>query len=165
MANSLLRTNKDIEEIYNRHVEIIYRVCFIFMKNPTDTEDALQATFTKLLEYSGEFQNEQHEKAWLITVASNICRNNLKHWFRKTVDISSLSLADEKAEPEVKRTLRDVLNLPEKYKIPIYMYYYEGYKSKEIAEILNKNESTIRSYLRTGRELLKIDMAGGESFE
>ncbi|MDD4700517.1 MAG: sigma-70 family RNA polymerase sigma factor [Oscillospiraceae bacterium] len=164
MTDSLLRTNKDIEEIYAKYVDTIYRVCFLFMKNQADTEDALQATFIKLMERTVEFADEQHEKAWLICVASNICRNNLKHWFRKTIDISSLPLVDEALDPQIKTTVKRVLCLPDKYKTVIYMYYYEGYKTKEIAEILNKNESTVRSYLRIGRNLLKIDI-GGEIYE
>ena len=69
MEKYLLRTEKEVGEIYNRHVNSIYRICFTYMKNKADTEDAVQNTFVKLLKYSGEFQNEEHEKAWLIVTA------------------------------------------------------------------------------------------------
>src|SRR5699024_7041905 len=76
------RTNKNIEDIYNRHVNTIYRLCFVFMKNQADTEDAVQNTFIKLIASNIEFNSSNHEKAWLITTASNHCKNSLKYWFR-----------------------------------------------------------------------------------
>lgn len=85
----------------------------------------------------------------------------LRHWWRRNKDISLLSYEAKENFPD-KDILNAVLNLPDKYKTAIYLYYYEGYQSKEIALILNKNESTVRSWLRTGRDLLK-DVLGGNN--
>ena len=161
MPDILLRTNKNIAEIYERHVDTVYKVCFMFMKNVPDTEDAVQNTFIKLIKERKKFENEEHEKAWLIVTASNLCRNTLKHWWRKNVDIASVVETEALQNNKTDETLEHVLNLPEKYKTVIYLYYYEGYSSGEIAKILKRNESTVRSHLRTGRQLLR-DRLGGD---
>lgn len=73
----------DIAAIYERHSKTVYRVCFAFMKNHADTEDAVQETFFRLIRKQPTFETPEHEKAWLIRTASNICKNELKHWRRK----------------------------------------------------------------------------------
>lgn len=83
MSKSLLRTDKEIAEIYKRHSKTVYRVCFAYMKNPADTEDAVQDTFFQLIKSGPAFESEEHEKAWLIRTATNICKNVLRHWWRR----------------------------------------------------------------------------------
>jgi len=73
----------DIEDIYNRHVDTVYRVCFMFMKNKQETEDAVQTTFLKLMNSNIAFKDEAHEKAWLIVTASNVCKKQLKALVQK----------------------------------------------------------------------------------
>ena len=75
MAKSLLRTDREIAEIYERHKKTVFRVCFAYMKNTADTEDAVQDTFFQLIKTGKPFESEEHEKAWLIRTATNICRN------------------------------------------------------------------------------------------
>ena len=74
---ALQRTGKVIAEIYNRQVDTVYRICFSFMKNQADTEDMVQETFLRLLSSGVIFQSEEHEKAWLIVTASNLCKDLL----------------------------------------------------------------------------------------
>lgn len=161
MCKPLQNISKDITEIYNRNVDTVYKVCFMFLKNKADAEDALQATFVKLIQCNKILQSYDHEKAWLIVTAQNQCKNMLRHWWRKkqihmeTIDEQYISSVDHNCE-----ILEQVLNLPKKYKMPIYLFYYEGYKTKEIAQILKIKESTIRSQLHTGRKLLKISIGG-----
>lgn len=166
MPDSLSRTDKEFSEIYNRHVDTVYRVCFMFLKNPTDTEDAVQDTFIKLMNYSGSFESEEHEKAWLIKTASNHCRDILRHWWRRTIDLDDIGGSPEERQEleEPDETLEKVLALPAKYKTAIYLYYYEGYKTAEIAKMTNKPEATIRGYLHKGRQLLKVEL-GGEDID
>ena len=133
------------------------------MKNKQDTEDAVQTTFIKYLEYKGEFKDSEHIKAWLIVTASNVCKNNLKHWWRKTVDIDSLEEMSTTDITDNYFLLDKILSLPKKYKLIIYMYYYEGYKIKEIANKLNMKDSTVKSYLHRGRNLLKEVIEEDES--
>ena len=87
MAKSLLRTDKEVEEIYKRNVDTVYRVCFMYMKNKHDTEDMVQNTFLKLISYNKEFINSNHEKAWLIVTATNLCKDFYKSKWSKRENI------------------------------------------------------------------------------
>ena len=153
------KKNEDFIVVYNKYVDTVYPVSYIYYKNKSDTEDAVQTTFIKLLETDKTFNDLEHIKAWLIVTASNICKNSLKHWYRRLISLSSIEDELESKE-NFSNLLESVLKLPTKYKIIIYMYYYEGYNTREIAKLLNKNESTIRTYLKKGRELLKDNLGG-----
>ena len=155
MSNSLLRTDKEIAEIYMRHCKTVYRVCFAFMKDPADTEDAVQDTFFQLIKSGPAFENEEHEKAWLIRTASNICKNMLRHWWRRRENIDDFHDLQSPKEMETDDVYQAVMNLPNKYKTVVYLYYYEGYSSVEIAGILKKQQSTVRNYLHEARAILK----------
>lgn len=135
--DSSLRTDEEIEEIYNRHVDTVYRVCYSFMKNASDAEDMVQETFLKLIAENKQFQSESHEKAWLIVTASNTCKDLLKSWRRKVENIDNHpSLAH--TEPFLEEDMLSViLSLPIKYKEVVYLYYYEGYRTPEIAKMLH----------------------------
>ena len=160
MAESLLRTDKDIEEIYRRHVKTVYRVCFAHMKNISNTEDAVQNTFIRLMSYEKLFKDAEHEKAWLIVVATNICKDYYRHWWRKTESLEEEMLAGHSNYLEIDETFDAILSLPGKYKTTIYLYYYEGYNSVEIAELLGIPPSTVRSHLYKGRKILKSQLGG-----
>lgn len=155
---SLLRTDEEWNELYNRQKNTVYRLCFAYMKNYADAEDALQETFIRLVRRAPVFENETHEKAWLIRTASNVCKNMLRSPRRRAENIEDyreLRAADDAAGNDV---LNAVLALPEKYKTAVYLYYYEGYSSVEIARMLQKPQSTVRTYLGKARELLKSEL-------
>jgi|SRR5690625_2990185 len=155
MKNSPLQSNEGFIQIYHRHVDMVYRICFIYMKNKYDTEDMVQNTFIRLMNHDITFENYEHEKAWLIRTATNLCKDHFKSWWKKRVRINN-NVSDKRQETFViDGTLKKVLSLPPKYKAVIYMYYYEGYSTVDIAHILNKNESTIRGQLLTARKRLK----------
>lgn len=161
MQSSLLRTNEELSQIYHRHVSTVYRICFMYMKNRHDTEDMVQNTFVRLMKDKTQFQSIEHEKAWLIRTATNLCKDYFRSWWSKIVNIDEVAeVAVEDTNMIIDDTLKMVMELPSKYKTVVYMYYYEGYSTVEIAKILRKNESTIRGYLYTGRKLLKIEMEG-----
>ena len=164
MANSLLRTNKEREkevaEIYERHNKTVYRVCFAYMKNTADTEDMVQDAFYRLIKTNVHFENAEHEKAWLIRTATNLCKNNLKHWWRKRENIDNYESIQTDDGFETDDILEIIMNLPDKYKTVIYLYYYEGYNSVEISKILKKPQSTIRNHLHEARELLRNKLGG-----
>lgn len=155
MSKFLLRTDKEIAEIYGRQSKTIYRVCFAYMKNPADTEDAVQDTFYQLIKAGPEFKSEEHEKAWLIRTATNICKNVLRHWWRRRENIEELCIIPESEKIETDDIFKAVINLPDKYKTVVYLYYYEGYNSVETAKILKKPQSTIRNYLHEARAILR----------
>lgn len=160
MQDSLNGTDKEQEfvETYERYVDAIYRLCFSFMKNASDAEDAVQDTFFKYYQYSGDFDSESHKKAWLIVTASNRCKDLLKHWWNRRDPLDCChDMAAANRMPD--HTVFDlVMALPVKYKTVVYLYYYEGYNSREIAAMLGKAESTIRSRLQHAKKLLKRDL-------
>jgi RNA polymerase sigma-70 factor (ECF subfamily) len=149
----MLISDVEFAEIYARWFKTVYRVCFAYMKNPHDCEDAAADTFVKLMKRASAFESCEHEKAWLIRAAVNVCKDNLKSWWRKRADLSeAYEIADSF---EIDETLSVVLDLPEKYKTVILLYYYEGYSGDEIAEILKKPPSTVRNHLHEARKVLK----------
>lgn len=160
--SSLLRTDKEITQIYNRHVDTVYYVCYSFMKNKPETEDMVQETFLRLITSGKRFENERHEKAWLIVTASNLCKDSLKRSWRKNESLDDhLELAGEAVDPD-NPVLDAILSLPQEYKTVVYMYYYEGYTSAEIASYLRCPHATVRTRLARARNQLRI-LLGGES--
>ena len=154
MASSL-RTDEEFAEIYNRHVDTVYRVCFSFMKNAADTEDMVQETFLKLMSCRKVFETKEHEKAWLIVTASNTCKDELRRFKRKMDYISGSLRQQEVYTDDRDGILQAVLALPMKYKEVVYLYYYEGYQTSEISKLLHCPASTVRNQLSRARELLK----------
>lgn len=155
MSKSLLRTDKEIAEIYEQHSKTVYRVCFAYMKNSMAAEDAVQETFFRLISKNPRFETEEHEKAWLIRTAANICKDELAHWWRRHEKIEDHLELQTEDTIKTDDVFQAVVKLPDKYKTVIYLYYYEGYDSAEIANILKKPKSTIRNYLHEARNLLK----------
>lgn len=155
MNHSLSRTDEELTEIYYRNKESVYRICFAFLRNEADALDALQETFLRLVRSSPAFSSPEHEKAWLIRVACNVCKNELRFARRRTEDLDShfdLAAPDDAASRDL---LYAVLSLPEKYKTPVLLHYYEGYSCDEIARMLRKPASTVRSLLGKARRLLR----------
>ena len=158
---ALQRTGKELGEIYHRQVDTVYRVCYSFMKNVPEAEDMTQETFLRLISSGQKFENQRHEKAWLIVTASNICKDSLKRWWRRFEslderfsDIPAPAMSDNPV-------LEAVLSLPVAYKTAVYMFYYEGYSTAEIAHYQHCREATVRSRLSRARKMLK-SMLGGE---
>ena len=165
MSNFLYRTDKDITQVYEKYVDMVYRICYMMVKNETETEDATQNVFIKLMNYDKEFKSDEHLKAWLIVTAKNECKNMLKHWWRqKTVSMDSVAETAYFDEPG-DNVIEQVKKLPDKYKLPIYLHYYEGYSTEEISVMLNINHSTLRGQLATGRKKLKLMIKDGEEYE
>lgn len=157
-----LRTDQELTAFYERNVKLVYMLCYLYLKSAADAEDAVQTVFIKLLQTDILFQSREHERAWLITTAKNHCRDLLKSWWRRRrVDWDSLpEAASQEDDPQIKELLAGLLALPEKYRIVLHLHYLEGYSVREIAALLERNESTIRSQLLRGREKLKTDLGG-----
>ena len=154
MASSLY-ANEEMTKIYNRQFHTVYRVCLSFMKNAEDAEDMAQETFLKLLSCEKRFESEEHEKAWLIVTASNTCKDELRKWKRRLENIRAHFQQETVVPKEDDRVLEWVMALPVKYKQVIYLHYYEGYRTSEIAGMLHCPESTVRNQLLRGRKLLQ----------
>lgn len=189
MPKSFLRTDEDFEAFYLRHVDAVYRICFAFMKNPQDAEDCTEDVFVRAMTAEVIFENERHERSWLTTTAMNLCKDKRKSWWKQKVIsmppsdetekeedsvpdmehvLAAAAASDAKAsfdtpEKAMERKLlrQEILSLPEKYKQVVWLYYYDGYQTDEIAKMLKRPASTIRNQLRDARGKLK-QLLGGE---
>ena len=158
-----LRTDEEITAVYNKYVDTVYRICYMLLKNEDESHDVCQNVFLKLIDCKKEFNSYEHIKAWLIVTAQNECKNILKHWWHsKRVDIDSIKdmpYSDNDDNSDVKQKL---MSLPDKYRLPLYLHYYEGYSTQEIADMLGIKPSTLRTQLVTARNKLKLMLEEGE---
>lgn len=148
-----VQKEKILEENINKYKDMVYRLAFTYLKNSHDAEDITQEVFLKYVTLDKIFQSDEHLKSWLITVTINHCKNLLKSsWFKKTQPL------DENIQFEQQKNsnlYHAVMTLSKDYRTVIYLFYYEDYSTKEIASMLGKNESTIRSHLARARKKLK----------
>lgn len=151
----------DFEAFYLRHFKAIYRVCYAFMKNAADAEDCTEDAFVKAMSCDISFENERHERSWLTTTAMNICKDKLKHWWRQKVTPIDDAAEVPVAQPEDYREVTEaVMALPIRYKEVVWLHYYEGYQTDEIALMLKRSPSTVRGQLRDARAKLKLTLGG-----
>ncbi|MCQ2533767.1 MAG: RNA polymerase sigma factor [Clostridia bacterium] len=150
-----MRIDRDnFSSTYDKYKNTVYSVIFNYVRNRDDAMDLMQEVFIKLLGSSMEFDSEEHVKAWLIRVSSNLCKNHLR-------DQNHYSDEEVPEQPyydtynEGDSLLEYVLKLPEKYRVPLHLFYYEDFSTRQIAETLNIPEATVRIHLKRGREKLK----------
>jgi RNA polymerase sigma-70 factor (ECF subfamily) len=159
-----MRDEREAKLAIDRYADIVRKICFVHLKNYRDTEDVFQEVFMKLILRDHDFKSEDHEKAWLIRVTINACKDVLKSFFhRKVSSIEEIVGEPSYREDDQREVLDAVLRLPENYRIVIYLHYYEGYSAPEVANILKKKENTIYTWLSRAREQLRVSL-GGESF-
>ena len=150
-----VRSREEMAGLYRRHIAMVYQICLVLLKNIPDAEDAAQTVFRKVMEYEKPFQSPEHEKAWLIVTARNECKNQLRHWWRTQRTDSSVLNTLIWEQPEEEALWERIVSLPEKYRLVLYLFYYQGYTAQETAEILGKNPSTVRTWLVQARKKLK----------
>lgn len=150
------RTTDEIISIYDRNADRVYRVCMMFFKgNQHDAEDAVQTTFLKLMNSGTSFKDLEHEKAWLIVTASNVCRDMLRSAWRKKVELDDSRIESASVHYAGNDILNSVMALPDSCKTAVYMYYYEGFSCGEIARAMGKTTASVWGYLHKGRAMLK----------
>ena len=135
---------------------MVYRLAMVYLGCSADAEDVTQEAFIRLLYHAPAFADAEHEKRWLLRVTVNLCRNQLKGFWRKRAVTLDLDIED----PESLGVLETIVELPEKYKAPILLHYCEGYSVAEVGEILRLGQSAVKMRLKRGRELLKLELEG-----
>lgn len=154
MEDGLPRTGDEVLDVIERYTNLVYRLALVYLRSVQDAEDATQEVFLRLFQSNVAFQSDAHRKAWLITVTGNYCKNQLKSFqHRKSVSLEDAFLPVH--EDEKHEIILEVLKLPLKFRNVLYLYYYEGYTTAEVASLLHEKESTVRSHLMRGRKLLK----------
>ena len=149
-------SREEIAGIYRRQFKLVYQICIVLMKNVPDAEDAAQTVFRRVMERGDPFCDPEHEKAWLIVAARNECRDQLKHWWRTRREDASALDALVWEQPEDARVWDQVAALPDKHRLVLYLHYYQGYTTGEIAQMLGDNPATVRSRLVQARKKLKL---------
>ena len=156
-----MRSEAEVNHAIEKYADTIRRICFYHLKNQADTEDVFQNVFLKYMLHEEVFQNVEHEKAWLLRVAINECKDFLKSFFRRSmVPLEAVAELEAQLPDDHREVLEAVLSLPKQYKDVIYLHYYEGYKASEIGAILGKKENTVYSLLSRGRGILKKELGG-----
>ena len=157
---------KDYEHIVKKYIDTVYRIAISYTKTSTDADDIVQQTFMKLLAKDRSFVDEEHIKRWLIRVCINECNSWFSSYWRKHVDsIDEVSREPEFSMPEKSELYYAIKKLPPKCKIVIYLFYYEGYSSKEISDVLHINEATVRTRLSRGRNILRTELKEAWEYE
>ncbi len=136
--------------------DTIYRIAFHTCKNAADAEDIVQNVLLKLYRADKEFESEEHLRRWVIRVAVNESKKLVcSAWFRRSVPLEEYAESLEFSTPEESALFLAVMELPKKYRVPIYLYYYEGYPAKEAAALCGIKVSTMQTRLQRARERLK----------
>lgn len=161
--------NKDIaNQKATRIIDVygnnILQLAYSYLHNMSDAEEILQDTLIKYLEKSPNFENNTHEKAWLLKVASNLSKNRIEYNNLRSTDELNDNLIAENKE-DLSFIWEAVKSLPNGYREVIHLYYQEGYNTIEIAKILNRKETSVRSDLHRGRQKLKNILKEAYDFE
>ena len=154
--------NEEYTRIFNLFKNDIYRLAFSYTKNYLDSDDIVQSVFIKLYKNFDKFEDDTSIKKWLTRVTINECKTLfLSAWKRKMFPITEKEENIAIDKPKDIGLIDSLFQLPKKYRIVLFLFYYEDYKIKEIAEILNVKEATIKTRLTRGRSLLKNMLKGG----
>ena len=148
-------TNEQFTDLAKKYIDTVFRVALSYTKSPADAEDITQDVFLALFREKREFESDDHVRYWLIRVTVNECRK----WFRSAKRIVGSFEEYASTVPFESQRHSDlfyaVMDLPMKYRIPILLYYYEGYATDEIAAIMKIPKGTVCTNLKRGREMLK----------
>ena len=158
--NKTLAHASGMEATIKTHQNKLYRTALAIIGSKAEAEDVVQDAFIKLFEKQPSFQSREHEAAWLIRVTVNLCKNRLRsHWWKRTVPLLDTYPAAGDSQHGL---VQAIMRLPSKYRGAIHLFYYEGYSTKEIADITAQKESTVRQQLTRARRMLK-DFLKGEN--
>lgn len=154
-----MQNEKYIREKIEQYSDMVYRIALTRTGTVENAEDVFQEVFVKFSEKLPEFKDEEHEKAWFIRVTINMSKN-MKNtaWNRKVITLDESIKLEKQEESDI---FSIVCELPENYKTVIYLFYYEGYKIKEISKILRKREGTVKTWLSRARKVLKEKIERG----
>ena len=151
----------DIIEICTKYGDRLYAAAFNITRQRQDAEDAVQEALLRLYKSDKEFESEEHVKAWLIRVTINIAKSTCTSFWRRNRVPYEDYMEEIPFEDDSDRDLMEaVLSLPDKYRIIVHLHYYEGYKTREIADTLKLSENTVKTRLLQSRKLLKTKLEG-----
>ena len=151
------KSEPDIKHILQTYGDMLYRTAYLLLGNPHDVQDVLQEVLLRYIEKSPAFLSSNNEKACLLRVTSNCCKDCLRFCKRHTyIDLEQIQ--EYLPAPEEKQLIRELYALPAKWKTVLILYYFEGYTVKEIAQIASLSENAVKKRLQRAREALKLEL-------
>ena len=153
---------REAERLVNTYSDLILRLSYTYLKSTQDGEDICQTVLLKLLTEDRVFESPEHERAWVVRVAINACKDELRAFRRRAVPLDAAAEA-EAPEPPRSEVLDAVMALPENYREAVYLFYYEGYSIDEIAALTGRSGAAVSAHLSRGRKKLKT-MLEGENY-
>ena len=157
-----MRSEQEVNRAVEQYADTVRRICLVHLKNYADTEDIFQTVFVKYLLHTAPFASPEHERAWIIRVTINACKDLLRSVFRRRT-LSLEEVAEQPAPADEQRAvLQAVQALPAAYRDVVYLHYYEGYTAPEMAGILGKNVNTVYTRLTRARGLLRRTLGGDD---
>ena len=153
-------TQEQMQRFVVEYGPCVYRLAMAQLRHSADADDVYQEVFLRLIRSKPEFESPAHQKAWFIRVTVNCCRDLLKKHNRRDLPLEERDQHPRQAE-EYDALAFALDALPERYRTLVHLYYYEGYRTEEIAQLLKMNASTVRSGLKRARKRLKDFMEGG----
>lgn len=150
------------EEIIHQYSDLVYRLALMKTGKKALAEDVYQEVFLKYMKYRNRLQDKEHEKAWFIRVTITTSKALfLSSWYKKTTALDMEIPFQENSQHS--ELYYRVMELPDKYRIVLYLHYYEGFAIKDIASLLHRKETTIKTQLKRGREQLRLCLEGDEA--
>lgn len=148
------KSEEEISHAIELYGNLLYRMAYVLLGNIHDVQDVLQEVMIRYMEKAPVFQNAEHEKAWLLKVTSNLCRDYLRFNRRHTY-VNLDQLENLCPAPEQRELLAEIISLPAKWKTILLLHYVEGYKINEISQITKLSENAVKKRLQRGKEALR----------
>ena len=151
-------TKQEFDRAAEQYLDMVYRIALNYFRHPQDAEDIAQEVMLRLWREEQVFASPEHMRYWLVKVTLNLCRDHARSfWHRRTVPLESCP-EPSFSTPERSALYQAVMDLPAKYRLPLYLYYYEGYTVAEVGELLHLNPSTVQTRLSRARAKLKQEL-------
>lgn len=151
------KSKSDISRVLQIYGNMLYRTAYLLLGNPHDVQDVLQEVLLRYMEKAPVFASSEHEKAWLLRVTSNCCKDCLRFRIRHSY-INLEQIQEFFPAPENRQLVQELYALPAKWKTVLLLHYFEGYPVKEIAEITGLSENAVKKRLQRAREALKLNL-------
>lgn len=156
-----MKSPEEMSRAVETYADMVRRICFVHLKSEHDTEDVFQNVFLKYMLHKGVFESSEHEKAWLTRVTINACTDWLRSLSRRRwIPLETVSEESSMQDESAREVLEAVLQLPDRYRQVVYLFYYEGYSAVEISGILGKKENTVYTWLSRAKGILREKLGG-----
>ena len=164
--NEPRRASGEMDQIIDRYQNMVYGLALAKTNSPADADDVFQEVFLAYFQSGKTFRDEEHRKAWLLRTTVNICRRiTVSTWRRKTVPLEEQrEVSVLFREPEENLVWEAVQRLEERYRLPVYLFYFQELSTAEIAKALGIRSGAVRMRLSRGRDMLR-EMLKGDYFD